>query len=60
MKPKTTCKTVRFTQNMIESWNYLKSVSVRPADILREAAEKALMDKAKEMKIESQTEKLPF
>jgi hypothetical protein len=60
MKPKTYCKTVRFTQQMMDDWEYLKSVNVRPADILREATESALLSKATEMKYELSHEILPF
>lgn len=60
MKPKTYVKAVRFTENMLKDWHYLKSVSVRPADILREAAELALRKKAKQMKIQESEEFLPF
>jgi hypothetical protein len=45
---------------MIEAWEYLKSVKVRPADILRDATEMALIAKAKQMKYEATKEILPF
>jgi hypothetical protein len=60
MKPKTFCKTVRFTEQMITDWSYLTSIHVRPADILRNAAGIALNEKAKEMMIIRKNEKLPF
>jgi hypothetical protein len=45
---------------MLEHWNYLKSVKINPANIMRMATAQALSDKAKEFKIDLTKEKLPF
>jgi len=45
---------------MMEDWNYLRSVKVRPADVLREATESALRKKALEMKMETSSDNIPF
>jgi len=51
---------VQFDSETLECWHYLKSVKVRPTDIMRSATKDALIKKATEMKKPKDTFIYPF